>query len=295
MPPKRKARKGQTQTQRQSVVVNIGTKRKSSGRGRLPPPSQQHNLAPTFITTPQIDYTNLFASLLHTTAKVQDPVPIRNPVTPLSATTQSAQQMAGAAALNRVAVAVAERRPGPTSDNFQPLPSEADERLAAETQDEDDVTSKEELRLKTQERLRRVQVREPDAYVTEQLQKSGGSPIATAVAEVTSIGTPTPTKKQRKPRATKAEMESRAEQASDPRQSTMVPFLTPRLATPTGQSVSRSPKAISLQNMVSAFRQGQAGQGASGGGLPRNESETRQAFYLQQQQQTLDSLKNMGL
>jgi hypothetical protein len=106
--------------------VNIGTKRKSSGRGRLAPPSHQHNLAPTFITTPQIDYTNLFASL-HTTAKVQDPVPIRNPVTPLSSTLQSvrlnAQQMAAVAALGR-----AERRPGPTAGSFQPLPSQSDNR-----------------------------------------------------------------------------------------------------------------------------------------------------------------------
>jgi len=127
MPPKRKVRKGQTQTQRQSVVVNIGTKRKTSGRGRLAPPSHQHNLAPTFITTPQIDYTNLFASLLHTTAKVQDPVPIRNPVTPLSSTLQSvrlnAQQMAAVVALGR-----AERRPGPTAGSFQPLPSQSDNR-----------------------------------------------------------------------------------------------------------------------------------------------------------------------
>ena len=226
MPPKRKVRKGQTQTQRQSVVVNIGTKRKSSGRGRLPPPSQQHNLAPTFITTPQIDYTNLFASLLHTTAKVQDPVPIRNPVTPLSAT-QSAQQMAGAAALSREA----ERRPGPTADNFQPLPSEADERLAANIQAQDDVQSQEELRLKTIERLRREKVGQGE---------SGGAPIAMAVGEVTSVGTPTSIKKKRKPRATKAEMESRAEQAPDPRQSTLASFFTSRLATPTALSVSRS-------------------------------------------------------
>ena len=226
MPPKRKVRKGQTQTQRQSVVVNIGTKRKTSGRGRLPPPSQQHNLAPTFITTPQIDYTNLFASLLHTTAKVQDPVPIRNPVTPLSAT-QSAQQMAGAAALSREA----ERRPGPTADNFQPLPSEADERLAANIQAKDDVESQEELRLKTIERLRREKVGQGE---------SGGAPIATAVAEVTSVGTPTSIKKKRKPRATTAEMESRAAQAPDPRQSTLVSFFTPRLATPKALSSSRS-------------------------------------------------------
>jgi len=246
MPPKRKARKtkGQTQTQRQSVVVNIGTKRKSSGRGRLPPPSHQHNLAPTFVTNQQIDYTPLIASILHATAKVQDPVPIRNPVTPLSATLGSAQQMAGAAALSREA----ERRPGPTADNFQSPPSKSDARLAAETQAADDVDAQEELRLKNIERLRKEKAGEGE---------SGGAPIAMAVGEVTSIGKPPSSKKKRKARATKAEMEARAaaEQAPDLLQSTMDPFLTPRLATPTGISVSRSPKAVSLQNMVSAFRQ----------------------------------------
>jgi len=241
MPPKRKARKGQMQTQRQSVVVNIGTKRKSSGRGRLPPPSQQHNLAPTFITTPQIDYTNLFTSLLHTTAKVKDPVPIRNPVTPLSATTQSAQQMAAVAALSRVA----ERRPGPTADNLQPLPSQSDNRTDTRPEAAKTVGEARDIAKQTQSSY--------DVNVGE--GESGGAPIATAVAEVTSIEPTTPTKIKRKPRATKAEMEARAEQASDPRQSSMVSFLTPRLTTPTGQSVSRSPKAISLQNLVSSFRQ----------------------------------------
>ena len=246
MPPKRKARKTKApmQTQRQSVVVNIGTKRKSSGRGRLPPPSHQHNLAPTFVTNQQIDYTPLIASILHATAKVQDPVPIRNPVTPLSATLGSAQQMAGAAALSREA----ERRPGPTADNFQPLSSQADERLAAETQAKGDIDAQEELRLKNIERLRKEKAGEGE---------SGGAPIAMAVGEVTSIGKPPSSKKKRKARATKAEMEARAaaEQAPDLLQSTMDPFLTPRLATPTGIAVSRSPKAVSLQNMVSAFRQ----------------------------------------
>ena len=247
MPPKRKARKTKapTQTQRLSVVVNIGTtKRKSSGRGRLPPPSHQHNLAPTFVTNQQIDYTPLIASILHATAKVQDPVPIRNPVTPLSATLGSAQQMAGAAALSREA----ERRPGPTADNFQSPPSKSDARLAAETQAADDVDAQEELRLKNIERLRKEKTGQGER---------GGAPIAMAVGEVTSIGKPPSSKKKRKARATKAEMEARAaaEQAPDLLQSTMDPFLTPRLATPTGIAVSRSPKAVSLQNMVSAFRQ----------------------------------------
>jgi hypothetical protein len=61
MPPKkRKAKKQPTQkqSQRQSVVVNIGSTRKprkASGRGSLPPPSYAHNLAPTFVTAPQVD------------------------------------------------------------------------------------------------------------------------------------------------------------------------------------------------------------------------------------------------
>ena len=120
--------------------------------------------------------------------------------------------------------------------------------MAAKTQDADDVTDKEELRLKTQERLRKEKTGQGER---------GGVPIAMAVGEVTSSSPLQPSKKMRKPRASKAEMEARAaaEQAPDLLQSTMDPFLTPRLATPTGISVSRSPKAVSLQNMVSAFRQ----------------------------------------
>jgi hypothetical protein len=137
------------------VVVNIGTKRKSSGRGRLPPPSHQHNLAPTFVTNQQIDYTPLIASILHATAKVQDPVPIRNPVTPLSATTQSAvsnmtaQQSAGAAALIRAGKSGAsfQSPPSVSSDNRpDPRPDAAKEaasvKLATELQAEGDIEDK---------------------------------------------------------------------------------------------------------------------------------------------------------
>jgi hypothetical protein len=235
---KRKVRKGQTQTQRQSVVVNIGTKRKTSGRGRLPPPSQQHNLAPTFITTPQIDYTNLFASLLHTTAKVKDPVPIRNPVTPLSAT-QSAQQMAGAAALSREA----ERRPGPTADNFQPLPSQSDNRTDTRPEAAKNVGEGRDIAEQTQASydVKEREPRPPPRQGNAGQGESGGAPIATPVAEVTSVGPITIIKKKkRKPRATNAEMESRAAQASDPRQSTLTSFFTSRIAAPTALSVSRS-------------------------------------------------------
>jgi hypothetical protein len=125
MPPKKRKRKQPTQSQRQSqkVIVNIGSKsapRKRSGRGGLPPPSHQHNLAPTFVTAPQVDYTPLLMAITQQTRSLQ-PEPLRNPVTPLSAVmaTQTAEQMAGAAAIRRV---------GPTAANFQPPPSLADER-----------------------------------------------------------------------------------------------------------------------------------------------------------------------
>jgi len=131
----------QSQSQRQSVVVNIGTSktkskpRKSRGRGGLPPPSYQHNLAPTFVTQQATDYTPIIGAIQGLTAKLNEQPRIQQPVTPLSSTVQgnSAQQMAGEAAL---------RRAGHTAGNFQPLPSQADERLAQETQDKLDVKDK---------------------------------------------------------------------------------------------------------------------------------------------------------
>jgi len=134
MPPKKKRAKPtqkQKQSQRQTVTVNVGTSkskpRKSSGRGGLPPPSHMHNLAPSFVTNQQIDYTPLITSLLHTSNKIGDPNSIsqrtiENPVTPLSSTQSSTTQSssAGEAAI---------RRAGPTAGNFQPRPSQADERL----------------------------------------------------------------------------------------------------------------------------------------------------------------------
>jgi len=227
MPPKRKARKGQTQTQRQSVVVNIG--RKSSGRGRLAPPSYRQNLAPTFITTPQIDYTNLFTSLLHTTAKVQDPVPIRNPVTPLSSTLQSvnldAKQIAAVAALDRA---------GKTAGSFQPLPSQSDNRTDTR----------------------------PEA--------------AKNVGEARDIA-----------KQTQASYDVKDEQTFEQKVERVKEKIREK------KEIRREPRPPP--------RQGQAGQGASGGGLPLTEEqrqrqrEIRQAFYLQQQRQALSSLKSMGL
>jgi len=170
MPPKKKRSKPkptqkQKQAQRQSVVVNVGTSkskskpRKTSGRGGLPPPSHMHNLAPTFVTNQQIDYTPLISSLLFASNKIGEPNSIsqrtiENPVTPLSSTTKSssAGEMAGEAAL---------RRAGPTAGNFQPRPSQADERLS----------------------------RAPDPIITERLVKkdiaaSGGGGIPEAQAFV---------------------------------------------------------------------------------------------------------------
>jgi hypothetical protein len=134
MPPKKRKRKAKTpkstqrQSQRQSVVVNIGSTskskpRKSSGRGGLPPPSHMHNLAPTFVTAPQVDYTPLLAMMQHHARPIvaQAPMPVQNLTTPLSSAnvatqTASAQQLAGQAAL---------RRAGSTADNFQTPASEA--------------------------------------------------------------------------------------------------------------------------------------------------------------------------
>ncbi len=123
MPPKRKKRSKsmpkQSQSQRQSVVVNVGTSktkskpRKSRGRGGLPPPSYQHNLAPTFVTQQATDYNPVIGAIASLTSRLQQEPRIQQPVTPLSstvqATSQSAEQMAGESAL---------RRAGPTADSF---------------------------------------------------------------------------------------------------------------------------------------------------------------------------------
>ena len=180
MPPKKKKAKPkakptqkQKQSQRQTVTVNVGTTkskpRKSSGRGGLPPPSHMHNLAPTFVTSQQIDYTPLISSLLHASNKIGEPNSIsqrsiENPVTPLSSTTQSSSpgKMAGEAAL---------RRAGPTAGNLQPHPSQADERLSMSMED------------------RPPPVRAPDPMIRERLVKedkgaSGGGGIPEAVGFV---------------------------------------------------------------------------------------------------------------
>ena len=166
----------QSQSQRQSVVVNIGTSktkskpRKSRGRGGLPPPSHMHNLAPTFVTNQQIDYTPLISSILNASNKIGAPNSIsqrtiENPVTPLSSTTQSSSTQSSSAGEAAI------RRAGPTAGNLQPLPSQADERLSMSNED------------------KQPQVRAADPIITERLVKkdiaaSGGGGIPEAAAFV---------------------------------------------------------------------------------------------------------------
>ena len=126
MPPKKKRKPRPTQSQKQSqrVTVNIGStksaprKKKSGGGGSRQPSTYSHNLAPTFITAPPVDYTPLLAMIQHHARPIVEQQPIAQTQTPLSSVTQAtAQQMAG--------VAAEERRAGPTAGSFQPPPSQA--------------------------------------------------------------------------------------------------------------------------------------------------------------------------
>ena len=178
MPPKKRKRKAkpptQRQSQRQSVVVNIGSKstpRKSSGRGNLPPPSHAHNLAPTFVTAPQIDYTPLLAMIQQHARPIVAQAPLPVTTTPLSASIQAsnAEQMAGDAAL---------RRAGQTAGNFQTPASEA--RFKPITK-----IGGEQSSYKPLVQPNPPQVRQADSYVTQQLVQSkpepgsgGGIPFA---------------------------------------------------------------------------------------------------------------------
>ena len=134
MPPKKRKRKSKSQargqSQRQSVVVNIGSSskpRKSSGRGNLPPPSHAHNLAPTFVTAPQVDYTPLLAMMQHHARPIVAQAPMPVTTTPLSsATTSTNTESVGV-----MAGLAAERRAGPTAANFQQPASLASQRSAS--------------------------------------------------------------------------------------------------------------------------------------------------------------------
>ena len=143
----------QKQKQKQSVVVNINQTTKRSTARRSGPTSTApaaHNLVPNIIqqATPQIDYTPLFAAMQNN-IKVAESVPIVNPVTPLSQAVQNSVPSA------MPGIAAEERRAGRTAALFVHPPSLT-------------RTLSEPIPISTE------QVRAPDAYVTEQLQKSGG-------------------------------------------------------------------------------------------------------------------------
>ena len=185
MPPKRKKRSKsmpkQSQSQRQSVVVNVGTSktkskpRKSRGRGGLPPPSYMHNLAPTFVTQQATDYNPVIGAIASLTSRLQQEPRIQQPVTPLSstvqATSQSAEQMAGEAAL---------RRAGPTADSFVSHASQVRNAPSVPMGTVDYVMPRETIgtnrpptRIVTGELVGEADeyVREGDEYVTERLVK----------------------------------------------------------------------------------------------------------------------------
>ena len=157
----------QSQSQRQSVVVNIGTSktkskpRKSRGRGGLPPPSYQHNLAPTFVTQQATDYNPVIGAIASLTSRLQQEPRIQNPVTPLSSatsfSTQQAQAMAGQMA--------EERRAGPTAGNFQSPPSQVRNATVDYVMPRETIGTNRPTRVVPG-------VREPDEYTREQLVKS---------------------------------------------------------------------------------------------------------------------------
>lgn len=133
MPPKRKKSVRQKQKQRQSqsqrITINVGkttpAKKRNSGRGRLPPPSYQQNLfPPTIIQQQAPNIAVLENQISRLTAKIEEPIGIKQPTTPLGLETQTKAKTAEA---QRLAGEQAEaRRPGPTAENFQVPPSIAD-------------------------------------------------------------------------------------------------------------------------------------------------------------------------
>ena len=193
MPPKKRKRKAkpptQRQSQRQSVVVNIGSKstpRKSSGRGNLPPPSHAHNLAPTFVTAPQIDYTPLLAMIQQHARPIVAQAPMPVTTTPLSASIQAsnAEQMAGDAAL---------RRAGQTAGNFQHPASEV--RIRAEPSKLKTNISERRAMGSEDKDAPKPQVRQADSYVTQQLiqpkpEPGSGGGIPFAESRPASAGRP---------------------------------------------------------------------------------------------------------
>jgi len=165
----------------------------------LPPPSYQHNLAPTFVTQQATDYNPVIGAIASLTSRLQQEPRIQNPVTPLSstvqATSQSAEQMAGEAALGRA---------GKTADSFVPHASQV------RTATVDYVMPRESIGTNRPTRVV-LGVRKPDEYTREQLvkstddfqrlpsdkrasEKSDSSPIASSDSEGAAAGGGSPPK-----------------------------------------------------------------------------------------------------
>ena len=157
----------------------------------MPPPSYQHNLAPTFVTQQATDYNPVIGAIASLTSRLQQEPRIQNPVTPLSSatsfSTQQAQAMAGQMA--------EERRDGKTAGNFQSPSSQ----VRTETPPEEPITSKIIFTPKEKRKKKGfkpivklggerkgetldITQREADEYTTEQLVKGGGKEIPQAEA-----------------------------------------------------------------------------------------------------------------
>jgi hypothetical protein len=199
----------QKQKQSQKVIVNIGTqvtKRKKRKTGARKAPSSQVNIQP--IVLPQTDYSPLILAMMeqnksqNQTKNINVPSLLENNPTPLSLSSRPpaeetadissrppaeetadissrppAEEMAGKAAERRarktaeeMAGKAAERRAGKTADNFQPLPSQADERFSIPYEDTPFPDDEEQAELMFEQEDDKV--RPPDPDFTERLVKS---------------------------------------------------------------------------------------------------------------------------
>lgn len=199
MPPKRKKAKKATARQKQSqtVIVNVGAKSKS-GRGKLPPPSYQNNLA-RIQPQQQIDYTPLLLSMMQQQSKVPIQAttqpPINNivpPILPSAPAIISAAEAAADAAI---------RRAGITASNFQSQPStqtftgdmEAIQ-TSRKTQTEPKIVKDTEMQTEqfSSERAKnteQLEVREPDQYVTDRLVMGKPDPLSRTVSDISQVTT----------------------------------------------------------------------------------------------------------
>ena len=241
MPPKQKQKQKQKQSQR--VVVNIGTNITRTRRKRvrktsqLPPASYQNNLTPTIIQQPQqSDYSSLIKSLFASREQAKN-TPLNTSITQSIQTTETPLEIVERQREKQETIQM--RREGKTSAEFQPLPSEADERLAAKTQEEDDVKAAEALRLKAAGISSQVQTAQA-AEKTGQGESGGGIPTAVARAEARVTGTSESAPKSSTPHKIRTKVEIAADKAAadkaaaelDPKQRTLDPYLKIKIKRP---------------------------------------------------------------